>query len=69
VLESEVFILKLVAYRKASKRQTSNSPIHTVNALSSGTVMVGKVTSLAHKLRDDSVESGTLKVQAYKNTC
>jgi len=44
VLQTKVFVLKLV----------------TVDGLSSSSVVVGKVSTLAHESRDDSVEGGSL---------
>ena len=48
VFEDKVFIIKLPA----------------VNGLSAGTVVVGKVASLAHKLRDNTVEAAALVAKA-----
>jgi len=37
--------------------------LHTVDGLAAGSVAVGEVTSLAHKVRDDSVEAAALVVK------
>lgn len=47
VLQSEVFILKFVA----------------VDGLSSSTITPGEITSLAHEVRDNTVESTSLEVE------
>lgn len=48
MFQDKVFIVKLPA----------------IDGLAAGAVVVGKVTSLAHKLRDDAVEAAALVAKA-----
>lgn len=48
MFEDKVFIIKLPA----------------VNGLATGAIMVGEVTTLAHKLRDDAMKAAALKAKA-----
>lgn len=48
MLQGEVFIRELVA----------------IDGLTAGTIVIGKVTPLAHEIRNDAVECGTLVSEA-----
>ena len=56
--EGDHFVSHTIHDREKKKR--------TVNRLSTSTVVVGKVTTLAHELRDNSVKGRALKVQSYQ---
>lgn len=49
VLEDKVFIIKLPA----------------IDGFATGAVVVGEVTSLAHKLRDDAMKAAALKAKSF----
>ena len=49
VLEAKIFVLKFVA----------------VNRLATGAVVVGKITTLAHKVWDDTMEYGALEAKTF----